>query len=155
MTTTTAPDLTLARVFNAPRALVYRAFTDPGQFALWWGPVGNFLPQDEVEFDIRAGGHMAWTELFPADPGTWTKGRVDLTEVVEGELLDGTMKIVGQLPHGFQPFETRMRLEFFDDADGRTRVEVRQWLPQDLVAPTHNGWGEAYSKLDAVLARAS
>jgi len=151
MTTTTAPQLALTRVFNAPRALVFRAFTDPEQFASWWGPFGNFLPLDQVEFDVRSGGYLRWTELFPAQPDTWTKGRVDLTEVVDGELLDGMMHITGHLPHRFKPFETRMRLEFHDDADGRTRVEVSQWLPEQLIPPTENGWGEAFAKLDSTL----
>ena len=152
MTTATTPDLKLARVFDAPRALVYRAFTDPDHFAAWWGPFGNSLPRDGIDFDVRPGGHMSWHEVFPAQPGTWTNGRIDLTEVVEGELLDGVMRIAGHLPGGFEPFETRMRLEFYDEADGRTRVEVRQWLPEGYVAPTTNGWGEAFTKLDATLA---
>jgi hypothetical protein len=45
-----------------------------------------------------------------------------------------------------------MRLEFYDEAEGRTRLEVRQWLPEHLVPPTENGWGEAFGKLDATLA---
>ena len=151
MTTQTAPQLTLTRTFNAPRALVYRAFTDPDQFASWWGPIGNSLPRDEVEFDVRPGGYLSWHEVFPAQPGVWTRGRVDLTEVVEDELLDGVMSITGELPWGFKPFDTRMRIEFFDEADGRTRIEVRQWLAENLVSPTQNGWGEAFSKLDATL----
>ena len=76
----------------------------------------------------------------------------DLAEVVDGELLDGTMHVTGQLPGGFEPFETRVRIEFHDEADGRTRLEVRQWLPEHLVSPTKNGWGEAFTKLDAALA---
>ena len=152
MTTTTAPQLVLTHVFKAPRALVYRAFTDPDQFAAWWGPFGNSLPRDEVEFDVRPGGYQQWHELFPDRPDTWTRGRIDLTEVVDGELLDGLMRITGQLPFGFEPFETRMRLEFYDEADGGTRLEISQWLSDHLVSPTHNGWGEALTKLEAVLA---
>jgi hypothetical protein len=45
-----------------------------------------------------------------------------------------------------------MRVEFHDEADGRTRLEISQWLPESYVAPTVNGWGEAFSKLDATLA---
>lgn len=154
MSTTTRPQLTVTRTFNAPRTLVYRAFTDPDQFGLWWGPAGNSLPRDRIEFDVRPGGHLQWKETFPAEPDVWTHGRVDLTEAVDGELLDGVMRITGNLPGGFEPFETRMRLDFFDEPDGRTRVEVRQWLPEHLAAPTENGWGEAFTKLDALLASA-
>jgi uncharacterized protein YndB with AHSA1/START domain len=152
MTTTTTPQLALTRIVNAPRAQVYQAFTDPDQFAAWWGPIGNSVPRDQVEFDVRSGGYQEWSEVFPAEPGIWTRGRIDLTDVVDGELLDGVMHITGQLPGGFEPFETRMRVEFYDEADGRTRLEISQWLPENYVSPTENGWGEALTKLDATLA---
>ncbi|HLK46076.1 MAG TPA: SRPBCC domain-containing protein [Acidimicrobiales bacterium] len=149
--TTTPPQLSLTHVVDAPRAGVYRAFTDPDQFAAWWGPFGNTLPRDEVEFDLRAGGSLQWAEYFPDRPGTWTRGRIDLTEVVEDEALDGIMRITGELPGGWAPFETRMRIEFHDEPDGRTRLEIFQWLPDTHVAPTRGGWGEALTKLEAVL----
>jgi uncharacterized protein YndB with AHSA1/START domain len=149
--TTTTPQLTLTRIVSAPRARVYRAFTDPDQFAAWWGPVGNSLPRDKIEFDVRPGGYLQWAEVFPDAHDIWTNGRIDLTDVVEEELLDGIMTITGELPGGFEPFETRMRLEFHDAAEGRTRLEIRQWLPETHVAPSENGWQEALSKLDAVL----
>ena len=152
MTTTTTPQLALTRIVNAPRALVYQAFTDPDQFAAWWGPIGNSVPRDQVEFDVRPGGYQEWSEVFPADLGTWTRGRIDLTDVVDGELLDGVMHITGHLPGGFEPFETRMRVEFYDEPDERTRLEIRQWLPEQLVSPSENGWLEALTKLDAMLA---
>jgi uncharacterized protein YndB with AHSA1/START domain len=152
MTTTTAPQLALTRTFNAPRALVYQAFTDPDQFAAWWGPIGNQLPHDEIEFDVRPGGYQQWTEVFPADPGIRVHIRIDLTDVVDGKLLDGTMRVGGQLPGDYEPFETRMRLELHDEADARTRLEVRQWLPENVVSPTEDGWAEAFTKLDAALA---
>jgi hypothetical protein len=45
-----------------------------------------------------------------------------------------------------------LRREFHDEADGRTRLEVRQWLAQHLVSPSEQGWIEAFTKLDATLA---
>jgi uncharacterized protein YndB with AHSA1/START domain len=33
-------EVTISRVFDAPRELVYRAFTDPDHLAAWWGPIG-------------------------------------------------------------------------------------------------------------------
>ena len=53
--TTDPPDLSISRVFDAPRALVYRAFTDPEQLAAWWGPTGSVRPLDEMDFDVRPG----------------------------------------------------------------------------------------------------
>jgi uncharacterized protein YndB with AHSA1/START domain len=152
MTTSTAPQLSLTRFFDAPRELVYRAFIDPDEFAAWWGPIGNAVPREDIEFDVRAGGHLRWKEFFPEDPNIWTRGHVDLTEVVDGKVLDGVMRITGQLPRGYKPFETRMRVEFHDEPDGRTRLEISQWLGEEYVAPTENGWGEAFTKLDKLLA---
>ena len=90
---------------------------------------------------MRPGGHLRWREEFPAEPGIWTHGSLDLSDVVEGELLEGTMRITGQLPAGYEPFETRIRIEFHDEPDGRTRLEVRQWLAEDLVSPTRERLG--------------
>ena len=90
---------------------------------------------------MRPGGYQRWSEVFPDEPDSWTHGRIDLTDVVDGELLDGVMHITGHLPGGFQPFETRMRVEFYDEADGRTRLEIRQWLPEDLRVPQRGGLG--------------
>jgi uncharacterized protein YndB with AHSA1/START domain len=149
--TTTNPQLALTRIVNAPRARVYQAFTDPEHFAAWWGPFGNSLPRDEIEFDVRPGGFQQWHEVFPDEPNIWARGRIDLTDVVDGELLDGIMRIDGQLPDGSAPFETRMRVEFYDEADGRTRLEIRQWLPEQYVSPSKSGWAEAFTKLDALL----
>lgn len=152
MTTMTAPKLSITRIFSAPRALVYRAFTDPDQVATWWGPAGNFVPRDEMDFDVRPGGHQRWTDTFPAEPDVRVRVSFDLAEVIDGKLLDGTMHVTGHLPGGFEPFETRMRLEFHDETDGRTRLEVRQWLPEHLASPTEQGWAESFAKLDALLA---
>jgi uncharacterized protein YndB with AHSA1/START domain len=151
-TTTTTPQLALTRIFDAAPALVYDAFTDPDQLAAWWGPIGNSLPRDEIEFDVRSGGHQRWTEVFAADPRIRVNVHFDLADVVDGELLDGTMHVTGQLPEGLEPFETRVRIEFHDEADRRTRLEVRQWLPDHLASPSEQGWLEAFSKLDATLA---
>jgi uncharacterized protein YndB with AHSA1/START domain len=46
--------LHLKRVLPAPRAVVYRALTDPEELAKWWGPRGFTAPS--VEFDPHVGG---------------------------------------------------------------------------------------------------
>ena len=142
----------ISRVLDAPRSLVYQAFTDPDHFVAWWGPIGNSLPRDEVEFDVRPGGHQRWTEVSASDPDIRVQVRVDLTEVVDGEVLDGLMRVAGHLPGGFEPFDTRVRVEFFDEEVGRTRLEIRQWLPGHLAGPSEEGWRQGFAKLDAALA---
>jgi uncharacterized protein YndB with AHSA1/START domain len=148
--TTTTPQLFLTHIVAASRGRVFQAFTDPEHFAGWWGPFGNSL--HDVDFDVRPGGLLRWSETFPDEPEIWTHGSIDLTEVVDGELLDGVMRIAGNLPGAFEPFESRMRIEFYDESNDSTRLEIRQWLPETHVSPSEGGWGEALSKLDTMLA---
>ena len=127
---TETPQIDISRVLDAPRELVYRAFTDPDHFVAWWGPIGNSLPRMEIEFDVRPGGHQRWTEVSVADPGIRVHIYVDLTDVTDGELLDGLMHVTGQLPDGVEPFETRVRVEFYDEADGRDATQDPPVAPQ-------------------------
>ncbi len=117
---TETPQLVISRVFDAPRELVYRAFIDPDHLAAWWGPTGNSLPRDEIEFDVRPGGYQRWTEVNAADPGLRVHIHVDLLDIADGELLEGVMHVSGRLQEGIEPFETRLRVEFHDEADGRS-----------------------------------
>ena len=64
---------------------------------------------------------------------------IDLTDVADGQLLEGVMHVTGRLQEGIEPFETRFRVEFHDEADGRTRLEIRQWLPEHLARPQRAG----------------
>lgn len=148
---TDAPQIDISRVFDAPRALVYRAFTDPEHFMAWWGPIGNSLPREEIDFDVRSSGHQRWTEVSASDPGIRVRVTVDLTAVADGELLDGVMQVSGRIPGGLDGFETRIRYEFSDETGGRTRLRIRQWLPQHLTGNATQGWREALTKLGATL----
>jgi uncharacterized protein YndB with AHSA1/START domain len=47
-------EITITRVFDAPRALVFEAWTDAAQLAQWWGPKGFTNPVCEI--DVRVGG---------------------------------------------------------------------------------------------------
>src|ERR1700676_3113016 len=47
-------ELTITRVFDAPRELCFKAWTDPKHLANWWGPRGFTLPEHTMDF--RLGG---------------------------------------------------------------------------------------------------
>ncbi len=47
-------DLVITRIFDAPRELVFKTWTDPAHVALWWGPKGFTNPV--CELDVRPGG---------------------------------------------------------------------------------------------------
>jgi uncharacterized protein YndB with AHSA1/START domain len=153
--TTPPPDLSLSRVFDAPRALVYRAFTDPVQVAAWWGPTGSVRPLADMDFDVRPGGHQRFLAVFPDDPSVRAEVHIDLADVAEGRVLVGVMRVQGHLPDGLETFETRFRFEFHDEPDGRTRLDVSQWLPAHVTGATAEGWRQSFAQLDAHLAATS
>src|SRR5579872_6853405 len=51
---TVVRELTITRVFDAPRALVFKAWTDPKHLAQWWGP--HTFTNPVCELDVRTGG---------------------------------------------------------------------------------------------------
>ena len=102
-----------------------------------------------MKFDVRPGGFQRWTEVSAVEPDLRVHIYIDLTDVADGELLEGLMHVTGRLQDGVEPFETRFRVEFHDDPDGRTRLEIRQWLPAHLAGSSNQGWLEALEKLDA------
>jgi uncharacterized protein YndB with AHSA1/START domain len=56
-------ELTLTRVFDAPRELVFKAWTEPEHLKRWWGPRGFTTPACEV--DLRVGGTWKIVMRFP------------------------------------------------------------------------------------------
>jgi uncharacterized protein YndB with AHSA1/START domain len=56
-------DLVFERTFNAPRELVWKAFTDPDRVPRWWGPKGTTTTV--VEMDVRPGGAWRYVSHAP------------------------------------------------------------------------------------------
>jgi uncharacterized protein YndB with AHSA1/START domain len=71
------------RVFDAPRELVFAAFTDPKHLAQWWGPDG-FTTTTE-SFDFRPGG--IWRFVMHGPDGRDYQNRVTYDEIVPPERL--------------------------------------------------------------------
>ena len=57
----TAPAFTLTHRFAAPRALVWRAWTDPALTVRWWHPAGVEVDPASVTVDLRLGGTYTYT----------------------------------------------------------------------------------------------
>jgi uncharacterized protein YndB with AHSA1/START domain len=79
-------ELDIVRVFDAPRQLVWDAWTDPDQIAQWWGPAGMHTPRESVELDVRPGGVFRITMVQSAT-GAEFPSDMRFTQVVEPELL--------------------------------------------------------------------
>ncbi len=134
-------ELVITRTFDAPRKLVYRAFTDPDQLSQWFGPVGFSVPRDTVEVDAKVGGPYRLTMVNDDDPTERSPIIATLTEVIENELLVGVEESEG----------LQLRIELYDEG-GKTRLVLRQGpFTQEMLDMTREGWESSFTKLDTLL----
>jgi len=76
-------ELTMSRVLNAPRELVFDAWTDPKHLANWWGPDGFTITSKQME--AKAGG--SWSFMMHGPDGTDFPNHIVFIEVVRPEKL--------------------------------------------------------------------
>ena len=71
------------REYDAPRDLVFSAFTDPNHLAQWWGP--NGFKTTTLSFDMRPGG--VWRFVMHGPDGRDYQNRITYLEVVKPQRL--------------------------------------------------------------------
>src|SRR5450631_3880460 len=76
-------DFVISRTFDAPRALVWKAWTDPEALAQWWGPKGATIRV--VKLDMRPGGIFHYAMSFQPGHDMW--GRFAYREIAPPERL--------------------------------------------------------------------
>ena len=146
-------ELTLTRTFDAPRHLVFRAWTDPTQLARWWGPKDWTIPTCEI--DARPGGRL---RIVMHGPDPWGDNPMEgeFREVVEPQRLVFSSTAIPDA-NGRPQLETLNTITF-DDLDGRTRVTahivVVRSTPEvaGALAGMEAGWNQQLDKLAALLA---
>lgn len=151
MSTTPDTELVITRIFNAPREAVYRAFTDPDQLAAWFGPVGWSVPRDTIDQDVRVGGHQRFVMVNDGDPAQTSPVSSTFIEVIENELLVAEERWEG-VPGMQDGGVMQARLEFHDEGDGTTRLELRQGpYTAEIHKMAGMGWESSFTKLDVLL----
>jgi uncharacterized protein YndB with AHSA1/START domain len=110
-------EISATRTFDAPRELVWKAWTDPDAISNWWGPVG-FTTTTEV-MDLRPGG--VWIHTMHGPDGTDYPNRTEYIEVVEPERLvyRNSGKKEGEYEISFVSTIT------FTEIEGKTEVTLR------------------------------
>jgi len=146
LTTPSDREIVMTRVFDAPRELVWRAFTDPDLVARWWGR-GNKLVIERME--VERGGYWRYVEHGP-DGVHGFEGRY--REVTPPERLAQTFEWDGMPGHVVVNTTT-----FEDIGDGRTKVvtmslfhttEERDGM---LSSGMEAGLSQSYAALDSLL----
>ncbi len=78
-----ARSIITTRVFDAPRALVFKAWSDPKHLAEWWGPTGFTTTTHRFEF--KPGG--VWRFVMHGPDGTDYQNLITFDEIVKPEKL--------------------------------------------------------------------
>ncbi|WP_344421460.1 SRPBCC family protein [Amycolatopsis minnesotensis] len=144
---TTDRELTLTRIFDAPRELVFRAWTDPELFVSWIGPAG--CTGDTADFDVVPGGAWRATMLDQDGGEHGMYGRY--TEIAEPERLAFTF--VWDVAEALLD-QSQVTLTFAD-LGGKTEMTFHQTgFGSTAQRDDHGiGWTEAFDKIGPLLAR--
>jgi len=151
--------LTITHVFDAPRSLVFQAWTQPERVKRWWGPKNFTTPVCEI--DLRPGGVFRTCVHSPEGQDFWSQGVY--REIVEPERIvctdsfaDEQGNVVSPEHYGISsewPVEALITVIFTEHA-GKTRLTLQHSpLPlrreRDLC---RQGWEESFDRLADYLA---
>ena len=162
---TDSSTLIIARTFDAPRALVWQAWTDPDHLMQWWGPKGAEMLSARV--DLRPGGMYRYGMRVGGGMEIW--GRFVFREVAAPERLVFLMAIAdpdGELARS--PWDAHWPLEVLTtvtlaEADGHTTLTLT-CAPHNATDEEHaafraghasmrGGFGGSFERLAELLAR--
>jgi uncharacterized protein YndB with AHSA1/START domain len=156
--------LVIVRVFDAPRELVWRAWTEPEHFARWYGPQG--MTQHVCEIDFRVDGRYLYGLRSPSGFEYFTTGTY--REIVPPErfvatesLADASGALVAPGHYGMPedaPSEMTVIVSLEALSGDRTRLTLRhiaEWPRADMAAGAAAGWNGAFDKLEQALAAMS
>ncbi|RUS46272.1 SRPBCC domain-containing protein [Cohnella sp. AR92] len=121
-------EMAITREFDAPRELVFKAWTELGHFAKWWGPKGVTL--EVVRMDARSGGEfLGYQTSTDGNQVMW--GKFAYQEVVEPEKVAYIRSFSDEQGHTVRaPFKASWPLEIMnvltlEDNEGRTVLKLR------------------------------
>jgi uncharacterized protein YndB with AHSA1/START domain len=141
------PQISITRVFAAPRERLWREWTEPERFADWFGGGDTQVPLASVSMDVRKGG--AWRATMLVGPGRREiRWKGEYREVVAPERLVFTLS---DRPDEVYALVT---VVLTDLGDGRTemRFSQRGGPPPDQWRRAKEGWSSFFDRIEARLA---
>ena len=146
--TVAAREITITRVFDAPRELVWKAWTEPDRLARWWGRRGWNAVAASITMDVRPGGVFRLTSVNEQDgrrmpqEGVYREvvepERLVLEEAAEDAWHDGAVTVV----------------TFADLGDGRTEMTFQATIrtSDEMRGVARRGIADAFDRLAEHLA---
>ena len=162
-----AGEFVMSRVFDAPRDLVWKCFTEPERMKQWWGPKGFKVLA--AKMDLRPGGTYLYGMQAPNGQTMW--GKFVYREVVPQERMvfinsfsDEKGGITRHPGNENWPLEMLSTFSFEDAPGGKTKFTVT-WTPHNASEEERKtfdsnrqsmlqGWGGTMEQLEAYLANA-
>jgi uncharacterized protein YndB with AHSA1/START domain len=163
---TKSADFVISRVFDAPRELVWKCFTDPERMKHWWGPKGFTVTTSKM--DLRLGGIYHYGMKAPDGTPMW--GKMVYREIVAPERMvfinSFSDEAGGTTRHPMAPIWPLEMLSVFTFEElpgGKTKFTVR-WSPHNATeeerrtfdaghGSMQQGWTGTLDQLTAYLAK--
>jgi uncharacterized protein YndB with AHSA1/START domain len=167
MAETKSKDFVMSRVFDAPRDLLWKCFTDPDRMKRWWGPKGVKIIA--AKMDLRVGGTYLYGMETPDGKTMW--GKFVYREITPPERLvfinSFSDEAGGLTRHPLSPTWPLQMLSTFtfeEQPGGKSKFTVR-WSPYEASDEERKtfdaghdsmkgGWGGTMDQLEAYIAKA-
>ncbi len=156
-----AKELVITRIFDAPRELAWKAWTDPERVKMWWGPKSFTAPACKI--DLRVGGAYLYCMRSPEGRDYWSTGvyreiipleRIVATDSFADEKGNAVPASHYGMP-GDWPSELLVTVTF-EEVNGKTKMTLRHaGIPAgEMSDMAGEGWNGSFDKLAEHLAKA-
>ncbi len=145
-------EMSLTRVINAPRQVIFKAWTDPEQLAKWWGPNGFTNPVCKI--DAKPGGTI-YVDMKAPD-GTVYPMDGEFHEIVEPERLVFTSAALDK--NGKRLFEVLNTVTFTEE-NGKTKLSLHAAVSnitaegRPYLDGMNEGWNQSIDRLDELVGK--
>jgi len=164
---TSGKDFVISRVFDAPRDLMWKCFTEPERMKQWWGPKGVKVRKSKM--DLRVGGTYHYGMETPDGKVMW--GKFVYREIVPPERIvfinsfsDEAGGLTRHPMSASWPLEMLSVFTFEEQPGGKTKFAIR-WSPHNATAQEQQtfdaghasmtqGWGGTLDQLAVYLVTA-
>lgn len=153
--------MVVTRIFDAPRELVWKAWTDPKYVTQWWGPKGFTATVGKMDF--RVGGKFLWCMKAPdGEVVGWNGG--EYFEIVEPEKIVYSMYFADAEGNKLDPAQYGIEHEDIGDernvvtfenfGNGQTKLTLigNESMENAKNSGQLEGWNEILEKVAAVVA---
>lgn len=147
-----SPELVITRILDAPRELVWEAWTDPERLTQWWGPKG--FTTSTYKVDLRAGGGYFWCIKSPEGRDFGGVGVfqeiVPLEKIVLIEnIADAAGNLLPASNYGMSGDGSFQITITFEDREGKTLLTFRDTgIPAGpMFEVTRELWNQSLDKL--------